>query len=246
MSLRSLIASLAVASVYVQSAAAAAADLEAGRTKSLACQACHGANGQGTAADIPNLAAQQAVYLKTQLTAFRAGTRQHDLMNAIASQLSDADIDDLAAFWNSVSASAAAGTDPAADFRKSQLQFPAKFPQAFVAYAETKADDGALKSRSYINQGALAAARQREPLPNGTTIVVENYANGAVVSYAAMGSKDGWGDGVPELLRNGDWSYALFDAQKQRRDFNYARCLACHKPKADTSYVFGYEDLAKK
>ena len=61
-----------------------------------------------------------------------------------------------------------------------------------------------------------------------------------------MESRSGWGDAVPELLRNGDWRYALFDGNTQRRDgFNYAKCLACHKPVADKSFVFTLDALAK-
>jgi cytochrome c553 len=225
-------------------AAHAAGDIEQGRARSLACQACHGANGQGTAPDIPNLAAQKAPYLAAQLTAFRSKERKHDLMNAIAVQLSDADIANLAAFWSSVpaggaAAGGAAAADPAVEFRKSRMTFPADFPAGYVKYAEDE------RSRSWANKVAAAAAKARGPLPLGSAIVVENVKDGLVVSYAAMESRKGWGDGVPELIKNGDWSYALFDGKKALRDFNYARCLACHKPRADTQFVFGYDLIAK-
>ncbi len=225
----------------------AGADVEQGRAKSLACQACHGANGQGTAPDIPNLAGQKAGYLQSQLAAFRSGDRRHELMNAIAAQLSDTDIANLAAFWNSLPADAAThgGADPAAEFRRSRLEFPAEFPAGFVVYFESRGKDGKVASKSYVTRAAVAAARAGKPLPDGTAIVVEDYANGVVASYAAMATHTGWGEGVPELLENGDWSYALFDAAKQRREFNHARCLACHKPQEKTSYVFGYAEIAK-
>ena len=226
-----------------------AADLDAGRAKSLACQACHGSAGIGTAADIPNLAGQKPHYLEAQLNAFRAKERKHDLMNAIAAQLSDADIANLAAFWNSLPPAGAAevhpGVDAAAEFRKSRMSFPANFPKDFVMYAEELDAGKNPVKRSYANHAALNAARAGKPLPSGAAIVVENYANGAVNSYAAMETRTGWGDGLPELLRNGDWSYALFDGKQTLRDtFNYARCLACHKPQAASSYVFGLAAIA--
>ena len=238
------IALLALASVLT-TPTLGAADIDGGRAKSLACQACHGSNGVGTAADIPNLAGQKATYLQSQLTAFRAGDRKHELMNAIARQLSDAEIENLAAFWSSLPAGGTVTADPAAEFRKSRMSFPTNFPQGFVMYAEHKGEDGKVSSKSYVTRSAIAAARAGKALPGDTAIVVENYKDGAVASYATMGSHPGWGEGIPDLLRNGDWSYALFDAQKARRDFNYARCLACHKPKAETSYVFGYAEIAK-
>ena len=67
---------------------------------------------------------------------------------------------------------------------------------------------------------------------------------GKVLSYAAMSARAGWGTEVPLLLRNGDWDYALFDANRVRRDgLNQAQCLACHKPIAADSYVFTMKQL---
>jgi len=213
---------------------AQAADIEQGHARSLACQACHGSAGVGTAPDIPNLAGQKGGYLQAQLVAFRSR--------------------DLAAFWSSLPAGVTAdphAADPAAEFRKSRMSFPAGFPRDFVMYHEvTDAANNSAK-RSYANHAAVKAARAGQTLPAGSAIVVENLSAkdgvpGQINSYAAMESRAGWGDGVPEILRNGDWSYALFDGQQTlRADFNYARCLACHKPKADTSYLFGLDAIRK-
>jgi cytochrome c553 len=224
-----------------------AADLALGKQKSLGCQACHGAAGISVSPDIPNLAGQKAAYLKAQLTAFRKGDRKNDLMSAVAALLNDTDVDNLSEYWSSLPAGgvgdAHTGGDPAAEFRKSRMTFPASFPRDFVKYAETNNADKS-GSRSYVNKVALAAARGNKPLPQGSIIVVENVANGAVASYAAMESRAGFGDGIPEVLKNGDWTYALFDGKKEVREFNYAKCLACHTPKASTSYVFGLAEIA--
>src|SRR5438128_550814 len=74
-----------------------------------ACQACHGENGISRNPRIPNLAGQQQGYLAAQLQAFKAGTRHNDSMQAIAGQLSEAEINALAAYWHS---QPAAATDP--------------------------------------------------------------------------------------------------------------------------------------
>ena len=79
-----------------------AADARAGREKSAACAVCHGANGMGLAPDVPHLAAQPAIYLAAQLKAFRNGTRKHEVMAVMAKPLSDADIDNLAAWYSSI------------------------------------------------------------------------------------------------------------------------------------------------
>ncbi len=67
-----------------------------------ACQTCHGGQGRQTAqAETPNLAGQSAAYLEKQLQAYRAGTRQNALMQAVAEALSDEEISELAAFYSS-------------------------------------------------------------------------------------------------------------------------------------------------
>jgi len=239
--------SLAIGFLCLASMSTPAADVGAGRSRSLACQACHGSTGVGTAPDIPNLAAQKEGYLQAQLVAFRSKGRKHELMNAIAEQLSDTDIENLAAFWSSLPAGDAHGAaDPAAEFRKSRMTFPAEFPQDFVMYHEELGEDKKIAKRSYANRAVVKAARSGKDLPLGSAIVVENIANEQVVSYAAMESRAGWGDGIPEILRNGDWTYALFDGKRTlNAGFNYARCLACHKPVAASSYVFGLEAIRK-
>ena len=60
------------------------------------------------ARNTPNLAGQQPGYLAAQLRAFKAGTRRHDLMQAIAAQLSDEQIDALAQYWHRQPAAGAA------------------------------------------------------------------------------------------------------------------------------------------
>ena len=74
-------------------APALAADPEAGRALAVQCAGCHGEAGVSVAANIPNLAAQKADYLTAQLEAFRAGERTNPLMNAIAAQLEDGQIE---------------------------------------------------------------------------------------------------------------------------------------------------------
>jgi cytochrome c553 len=68
-----------------------------------ACIGCHSPNGAGIpSAGFPQLSGQHAAYIKKQLTAFREGYRTNDgdtlVMRAIASKLSNRDIDALAAF----------------------------------------------------------------------------------------------------------------------------------------------------
>jgi cytochrome c553 len=81
---------------------ALAGDAAAGKTKSASCAGCHGANGISNNPMWPNLAGQQAGYLAKQLKAFRDDVRSDPMMSPMAKPLSDADIDNLAAYFSSL------------------------------------------------------------------------------------------------------------------------------------------------
>jgi cytochrome c553 len=72
------------------------------------CSACHGLNGRSVAPTFPNLAAQTAPYIDLQLHAFKDQTRADPdaqaYMWGMASQLSDASISGLAAYFSKQSA----------------------------------------------------------------------------------------------------------------------------------------------
>ena len=66
------------------------------------CVACHGADGIGLAEDVPNLAGETNIYIDTQLKAFRSGKRTHEVMSAIAADLTDEEIRAAADWYASV------------------------------------------------------------------------------------------------------------------------------------------------
>lgn len=83
---------------------ALAGDIEAGKASAAICSSCHGAAGVSTMDMWPNLAGQKTVYLAKQIKAFRDGVRKDSVMNSVAIGLTDADIDNLAAYYNSLPA----------------------------------------------------------------------------------------------------------------------------------------------
>lgn len=71
----------------------------AGEAAPEACVSCHGADGLALIEDAPNLAGENAIYIATQLKAFRGGKRQHPVMSEIAAGLTDADIRTVADWY---------------------------------------------------------------------------------------------------------------------------------------------------
>jgi cytochrome c553 len=83
-------------------ARAGAADaIGRGATLALNCTMCHGAQGMSLA-DAPNLSGQYPEVVVKQLRDYRDARRTSSIMQAIARGLSDANIDDLAAYYASL------------------------------------------------------------------------------------------------------------------------------------------------
>ena len=94
------VVAMLVAATAWAGAASAAGSVERGQEKSATCVACHGAEGIATAPQWPNLAGQYTDYLEHALQAYRSGNRQNAIMQGFAAQLSDQDIEDLAAYFS--------------------------------------------------------------------------------------------------------------------------------------------------
>jgi cytochrome c553 len=88
--------------VWFASPVTAAGDAAAGQAKAAICSACHGADGKSIQPAYPNLAGQHASYLAKQLTDYRDGNRVNALMSGQAANLSDQDIQDLAAYYSAM------------------------------------------------------------------------------------------------------------------------------------------------
>ncbi|HEY9051598.1 MAG TPA: c-type cytochrome [Gammaproteobacteria bacterium] len=91
---------LMAASIMAVSVNAVAGDAAAGKAKAATCAACHGMDGVSKMPIYPNLKGQKQAYLAKQMKAFRDGTRKDATMNAMAKPLTDADIDNLSAFYS--------------------------------------------------------------------------------------------------------------------------------------------------
>ncbi|HXU42515.1 MAG TPA: cytochrome P460 family protein [Burkholderiales bacterium] len=249
----------------------AQADIEAGKAKvAQVCAACHGANGVSVSDTIPNLAAQRAVYIENQLKAFKDGARKAPsatspiaTMAAIATQLSPADITNVAAFFASQPGAsvAAAKSSFLPNLAKTNVTFPDDYKKSFVKYHTINFPATRQVRYYYANKAAIDAAKANKPLPAGSYLFAEVYSvkldankqpvKGAdgffepekLLLFTAMQSGAGWGRDFPDMLRNADWNYAVFSTDKSQRPANQAECLGCHKPLDNVSYVFTLKEL---
>ena len=79
----------------------AGGDAAEGEKRAATCAACHGADGVSQIPTNPILAGQYPSFLEQALKDYRSGSRQSAIMAGFASQLSDQDIEDLAAWFSS-------------------------------------------------------------------------------------------------------------------------------------------------
>ncbi|MFE8070018.1 cytochrome c [Marinobacteraceae bacterium S3BR75-40.1] len=99
----SLLAAAVLLSVPV--AAMAKGDVEAGKKKASVCAACHGMNGQAQIKTYPNLAGQNYDYIVYALKAYKNKQRtggQAAIMQGQAANLSEQDMQDVAAYFSSL------------------------------------------------------------------------------------------------------------------------------------------------
>ena len=92
--------------------AAAEGDAAAGAKKVFQCQGCHGVKDWKTAFPevypVPKLGGQKAGYIVNALKAYKSGERDFATMRAIAADLSDKDMEDVAAYYGQSATTTAA------------------------------------------------------------------------------------------------------------------------------------------
>jgi cytochrome c553 len=81
--------------------ASAAGDVEAGKTASTTCAACHGADGNSAVASFPKLAGQGEKYLIKQMNDIKSGKRPVIEMTGMLDALSAQDMENIAAYFAS-------------------------------------------------------------------------------------------------------------------------------------------------
>jgi cytochrome c553 len=84
----------------IASGPALAANPAAGKEKSKVCAACHGPDGNSATPDFPRLAGQHYDYLVKALSDYKSGERKNAIMAPTVANLSQRDIEDLAAYFS--------------------------------------------------------------------------------------------------------------------------------------------------
>ena len=114
----------------------------------------------------------------------------------------------------------------------------------------------------YAATAAIEALRQGVPVPSGTVITMVQYraqldaqghplkdANGSfikgeVFGFRAMEKRTGWGAEYPPEMRNGEWEFQVFTADKKPNNkANLTSCFQCHKSQANKDFLFTFNKV---
>jgi hypothetical protein len=142
-----------------------------------------------------------------------------------------------------------------------KIAFPESYAKGVLYTTVDNAENKQVRE-FYTSQAAIDAAKAGQPLPDGTVITRLHYAaqvdpqgapvkdaNGRfiktnLINYTVMEKRAGWGAEYPDNVRNGDWEYQVFKADKTpNAAANLGACFTCHKPLDKQDYVHAYDRL---
>lgn len=142
-----------------------------------------------------------------------------------------------------------------------KVVFPENYAKG-VLYTTVDRADNKQYRELYSTPEAIAALKAGKAIPSGTVLTLVQYkakldASGApekdasgrfikgeLIAYTVMEKRDGWGAEYSDDLRNGDWEYQAFKADKTVNDkAKLANCFTCHKPLDKQDFVFSFEAM---
>ena len=141
------------------------------------------------------------------------------------------------------------------------IKFPEKYVDG-VLYATVDRHDIKQYRELWSTRAAVEAVKAGKPIPHGTVLTLVQYKakvddkgvpvrdakgrfqKGDLVAYTVMQKDAGFGAAYPADIRNGDWEYQVFGADKQvNAKANLKGCFQCHKPHAGQDFVISLARL---
>lgn len=128
--------------------------------------------------------------------------------------------------------------------------------------SEVQRPDAKQVRELFINSTGTRAS-QGQSFPNGTVMVMELYKakmngetpetgpdgrliKGDLAKVFVMAKDEGWGQAVPDNLKNGSWVYSAFGPDGKPLAEDFSKCRACHAPLAAKDFVHRYDEYFEK
>jgi Cytochrome P460 len=142
-----------------------------------------------------------------------------------------------------------------------KIAFPENFAKG-VLYTTVDRPDNKQYRELYSTPEAVEALKAGKAIPSGTVLTLVQFkakldaagepakdANGRfikgdLIGYAVMEKRTGWGAEYGDDIRNGEWEYQAFKADKTVNDKAVLKnCFVCHKPLDKQDFVFSYDKM---
>ncbi len=144
-----------------------------------------------------------------------------------------------------------------------KVVFPENYANGVLYTTVDRPDNKQFRELFVSPPTAVEAAKKGEPMPSGAVVTLVQYAavldvngnpqvgpngrfiKGNLVGYTVMEKRAGWGAEYPDNVRNGEWEYQTFKADKTPNTAaNLTACFNCHKPLgAAPDYLFSYDRM---
>jgi hypothetical protein len=101
-----------------------------------------------------------------------------------------------------------------------------------------------IKEEIFTSREAIDAVKNGQPIPYRTIVTLVDYRDGKFFHYVVMEKREGWGKEYSPELRNGEWEYQAFNADKSVNvRENLSRCFSCHKSQGRNDFVFTLDEM---
>ena len=143
-----------------------------------------------------------------------------------------------------------------------KVAFPENYASGALYATVDRYDNKQYRELWATPASAVEAARRGEPIPSGTVLTLIQYKaqvdaqgnptkdakgrfiKGDLIAYTVMEKRTGWGTEYPDDVRNGEWEYQAFTADKKVNDkANLKGCFQCHKPHEGQDFVISLASL---
>lgn len=142
-----------------------------------------------------------------------------------------------------------------------KIAFPEDYAKG-VLYTTVDRADNKQYRELYSTPAAIAAVKSGQPIPSGTVLTLVQFKaklnaagepekdgsgrfiKGDLIGYTVMEKRAGWGTEYGDDVRNGEWEYQAFKADKSVNDkANLKNCFTCHKPLDKQDFVFSFDKM---
>ncbi|MGM0878529.1 MAG: cytochrome P460 family protein [Bacillota bacterium] len=121
------------------------------------------------------------------------------------------------------------------------VKFPENYDEGELFTTVTRGDTF---EELYTSREAIEAVQDGQPIPSGTVVTLKIFKDEELYRYFVMEKRDGWGAQYPPEMRNGEWEYNAFTADRAvAYEEDIGRCFTCHANQERDEYMNKFDEM---